>query len=58
MKELKLKTLWTLDIEINGQMIQVFCSEYKRFCIIEKNKVFYRDNKTTIQKRKVITDKY
>lgn len=57
MKPLKLKTLWTLDVEINGQMIQVFSSKCQLECNIEAKK--YRPKqKTTIQRREVITDKY
>ena len=55
MKELKLKTPWTLDVEINGQMIQVYSNKLKSECIKVANS---STNKTTIQKRKVITDKY
>lgn len=58
MKELKLKTLWTLDVEMDSQMIQVFSDKYKRNCIKESKNTFYLKSKTTIQKRKVITDKY
>jgi hypothetical protein len=57
MKELKLKTLWTLDVEINGQMIQVFSSKCQLECNIEAKK-YKPKQKTTIQRREVITDKY
>lgn len=57
MKELKLKTLWTLDILFNDTMIQVFSSKHYLDCKIEA-KEQYPHCKTTIQKRKVITDKY
>lgn len=56
MKQIKLKNLWTLDIEINGQMIQVFSSRFYFDCAIECKK--YKGDKTSIQKRKVLTDKY
>jgi hypothetical protein len=57
MKQIKLCNLWTLDVEIDGKMIQVFSSKYKRLCKAEQ--IFYSlySNKT-IQKRKVLTDKY
>jgi hypothetical protein len=55
MKPLKIKTLWTLDAEINGQMIQVYSSKTYFECSF-KAKEF--KSKTKIQKRKVITDKY
>ena len=57
MKQLKFKKLWALDIEINGQMIQVFSSRCQLECNIEAKK--YRPKqKTTIQRREVLTDKY
>lgn len=55
MKEIKLKTLWTLDILFDGQMVQVYSSKYKIECSLEKLKY---NCKTTIQKREVLTDKY
>jgi hypothetical protein len=55
MKELKLKTLWTLDLEFRGEMVQVYSNKLKSECIkVAKTST----SKTTIQKRKVITDKY
>ena len=55
MKQIKYKTLWTLDIEIDGKMIQSYSSKYKKDCINESKSWF---GNSTIQKRKVLTDKY
>ena len=55
MKELKLKNLWTLDVEMDSQMIQVFSDKSYFKCSVKAKE--YK-SKTTIQKRKVITDKY
>lgn len=57
MKEIKIKTLWTLDVEIDGKMIQVYYSKYKMSCKAEQ--IFYSQySNRIIQKRKVLTDKY
>ena len=58
MKLIKLKTIWTLDIDYlgDGVMIQVFSSKYKKECT--KAASIYKVDKTSIQKRQVLTDKY
>jgi hypothetical protein len=54
MKELKIKTLWALDVYMEGNFVQVNCFKYKRDAKKEAQKyeIF------AIVKRKVITDKY
>ena len=56
MKEIKYKRLWALDVEINNQMIQVYCSKHYFDCSFKSKE--YKNYKTKIQQRKVLTDKY
>jgi hypothetical protein len=55
MKELKIKTLWAVDIDT----IQFKCFKYKKDAkIYAKNKEGIFGSSPQIIKRKVITDKY
>jgi len=61
MKQLKFKKLWALDIEyIDGKMVQIFTSKYKKECTNRLSKISQRikDTKGIIQKRELLTDKY
>jgi hypothetical protein len=55
MKEIKLKTLWAVDIDT----IQFKCFKYKKEAkIYAKNKIGMFGSSPQIIKRKVLTDKY
>lgn len=56
MKPIKQCNIWTLDAEMFGFVrVQFFTYKYKKDCIVESKKYI---GQTTIQKRKLLTDKY